>query len=217
MKKNIYNFKFNQSTPSSDDIKKHQDFDALIDQYDQGQSDGSASPKPKRKLGKLIKRGLVAAAAAVGLLILSIGFGKGKKNKNLANNAPYVNPPMEETVPEEIVSAKVEDAHQGGRIIFKSGTVAVVPPRAFANRAGEVVGGEVEVKIKEYHDYVDFFLSGIPMEYDSAGVSYQLESAGMIEIYAEQDGRRLDIMPEKAIDIELKSVSYTHLTLPTTP
>ncbi len=202
MKKNIYNIKFNQDTPSSEDIKKHQDFDGLLDKYNQGQ--GDAAPKPKRRIGRIIKRALVAAAAAIGLLVVGISL-KGNKEKSVAENAPYVNPPMVESVPEEILSAKVEDAHQGGRIVFKSGTVAVVPPRAFANRAGEIVSGAVEVKIKEYHDYVDFFLSGIPMEYDSLGVKYQLESAGMIEIYAEQDGRRLDIMPEKAIDIELKS------------
>ena len=204
MKKDRYNIKFNQSSPSSEQIKKHQDFDALMDKYQQGQSDGTGNGKSKRKIGRFIKRALVAAAAAIGLLVVGISL-KGKKDKAVAENAPYVNPPLADSVPEEVYSSTVDDANQGGRIVFKSGTIAVVPPRAFANRAGEIVSGPVEVKIKEYHDYVDFFLSGIPMEYDSSGVVYQLESAGMIEIFAEQDGRRLDIMPKKAIDIELKS------------
>jgi len=204
MKKDKYNIQYNQSSPSTEDIKKHQDFDALMDKYQQGQAGGNGNEKPKRKIGRFIKRALIAAAAAIGLLVIGISL-KGKKNKALVDNAPYVNPPMAESVPEEIYTATVKEANQGGRIVFKSGTIATVPPRAFANRAGEVISGPVEVKIKEYHDYVDFFLSGIPMEYDSLGVMYQLESAGMIEIYAEQDGRRLDIMPEKAIDIELKS------------
>ena len=204
MKKDNYKINFNQEMPSSSDIKKHQDFDALMADY-QGNS-AAPGPKPKRKIKKLLKRVAIAAAAAIGLLIVAVGFNKGKKNKDIAQHSetPYVNPPLKNTVPEEILTAQV-DAYKGGRIVFKSGTVAVVPPRAFANRAGEVIGGEVEVKIKEYHDYIDFFLSGIPMEYDSLGVKYQLESAGMIEIYAEQDGERLDLVPEKSIDIELKS------------
>ena len=207
MKKDNYKVKFNQEMPSASDIRKHQDFDGLMADYEHR---NNAAPEPGRKpkTRKLFKRLALAAAAAIGLLIVAIGFNKGKKNnKALANNhtyAAYVNPPLKNTVPEEVFEAKV-DAYQGGRILFKSGTVAVVPPRAFANRAGEVVAGEVEIKIKEYHDYIDFFLSGIPMEYDSLGVQYQLESAGMIEIYAEQDGERLDFMPEKSIDIELKS------------
>ncbi len=203
MKKDNYKINFNQEMPSTSDIKKHQDFDGLMADY---QGNGAA-PGPKPKVRKLWKRLAVAAAAAIGLLIVAVaGFKKGKNHKAVASNsdAPYVNPPLKNTVPEEILTAQV-DAHKGGRITFKSGTVAVVPPRAFANRAGEVLGGDVEIKIKEYHDYIDFFLSGIPMEYDSLGVKYQLESAGMIEIYAEQNGHRLDLVSEKSIDIELKS------------
>ena len=203
MKKDNYKINFNQEMPSSSDIKKHQDFDALMADY----KGNSAAPEPKRKVRKLWKRVAVAAAAAIGLLIVAVaGFKKGKNHKTVAStiDTPYVNPPLKNTVPEEVFTEEI-DAYKGGRIVFKSGTVAVVPPRAFANRAGEVVGGEVEIKIKEYHDYIDFFLSGIPMEYDSLGVKYQLESAGMIEIYAEQDGERLDLVAEKSIDIELKS------------
>ena len=203
MKKDNYKINFNKEMPSSADIKKHQDFDGLMAQYEQDQGD-APGPKSNGKTRKLWRRLAVAAAAAIGLLVLAIGFGKGKKDKAMADNAPYVNPPMETSVPEEVFTSTV-DANQGGRIVFKSGTVAVVPPRAFANRAGEVVGGEVEIKIKEYHDYIDFFLSGIPMAYDSLGTTYQLESAGMIEIYAEQDGHRVDLIANKEIDIELKS------------
>ena len=43
------------------------------------------------------------------------------------------------------------------------------------------------------------------MRYDSAGTLYQLESAGMIEIYAEQDGRKINVAPGKEIDVELVS------------
>ena len=98
----------------------------------------------------------------------------------------------------------VVDANEGGSIKIKS-TTFHIPPKAFVNRAGNLVAGDVEIKLKEYHDYVDFFMSGIPMEYDSLGTKYQLESAGMIEVYAEQDGQRVKLALGKTIDIELES------------
>jgi len=61
----------------------------------------------------------------------------------------------------------------------------------------------LEIKYREFHDYVDFFISGIPMDYDSMGTRYQLESAGMIEIYAEQNGERLKMNPGKELKIKL--------------
>ena len=59
---------------------------------------------------------------------------------------------------------------------------------------------------REMHDFVDFFLSGIPMTYDSLNTTYDFESAGMIEVYAEKEGKRINIRPGKSISLELVSV-----------
>ena len=48
------------------------------------------------------------------------------------------------------------------------------------------------------------------MTYDSADTKYILESAGMVEIYAEQNGERLNMNDGKAIQVELVS----HINMP---
>jgi hypothetical protein len=97
------------------------------------------------------------------------------------------------------------DVNQGGVYEYQSGSRLVVPAAAFMDDYGKLVEGEVEIKYREYHDFVDFFLSGIPMVYDSANVKYTMESAGMIEIYAEQNGRRVRMAPGKNISVEMIS------------
>ena len=65
--------------------------------------------------------------------------------------------------------------------------------------------GEVELRYREFHDAVDFFVSGIPMTYDSAGVKYQFESAGMMEMLAYQNGRQINMAKGKSINVEMAS------------
>lgn len=191
----------NPEEPGGEQIAAHQDFDALLKAH--GGGDGNM-PDATPAMGKLIKLGLgalMAGAAAVMLLyfaprLLSSAGG------NLADR-PYVNPPLK-NVQAKFASYKV-DAHEGGIYEYGNGSRVIIPARAFTYEDGSEVEGEVELKYREFHDYVDFFLSGIPMEYDSAGVQHQLESAGMMEIYAKQGGKTLRVNPDKKIDIELAS------------
>ncbi len=198
---NNYNIKMNPEEPGAEQIAAHQDFDALLNAHGGGEGN---MPDATPAMGKLIKLGLgalMAGAAAIMLLyfaprLLSSG------GEDLADR-PYVNPPLK-NVQAKFASYKV-DAHEGGVYEYGNGSRVIVPARAFTYEDGSEVEGEVELKYREFHDYVDFFLSGIPMEYDSAGVQHQLESAGMMEIYAEQGGKALRVNPDKKIDIELAS------------
>ena len=65
----------------------------------------------------------------------------------------------------------------------------------------------IEVKIREFYTPMDFFLSGIPMEYDSAGQKYTFESAGMFEIRAFSAGKTCSLATGKTISVELKTLS----------
>lgn len=53
-------------------------------------------------------------------------------------------------------------------------------------------------------------LSGIPMDYDSAGVTYQFESAGMFDITATQDGKPVSLKPNKSLIVNM--ISHTNNT-----
>lgn len=94
---------------------------------------------------------------------------------------------------------------KGGTFDFKTGSTFTVPQNAFVDENGKPVKGEVELRYREFHDAADFFVAGIPMTYDSAGVKYQFESAGMIEMLAYQDGKPVNMAPGKTIRIEMAS------------
>ncbi len=97
------------------------------------------------------------------------------------------------------------DAKKGGNFDFQSGSSIHIPADAFVDSAGNAVEGAVEIKFREFHDAVDFFVSGIDMTYDSADITYQFESAGMMEILGFQGGKKVAIKEGKSINVELAS------------
>ena len=96
-------------------------------------------------------------------------------------------------------------AEKGANLEYKTGSKIIIPKNAFADENGKLLKGEVELRYREFHDAVDFFVSGIPMTYDSAGMKYQFESAGMVEVLAYQNGKQVNMASKKAIDIEMAS------------
>ncbi|MEN0047549.1 MAG: hypothetical protein AAF806_10870, partial [Bacteroidota bacterium] len=215
MKKN-YQIKFNQPKQiSSEQIKKHQDFDALFASFEQ-------KHPPKQKTSnfrRIIWMGSAIAAATIGVVFwfnqTTIDVTEQYYEAQMAyfEEQPYINPPLENVRP-TFASYQV-NARTGGTYPYSENSKLIVPEAAFQGADGQALEGEVNLFYREMHDAVDFFLSGIPLTYDSAGVNYTLESAGMIEIYAEQDGQRVRMMPGKSIDIELASeISIPFLNVP---
>ena len=198
MDKNRYKFKRNPSSLSEERIARHQDFDALMEQFQQSKR----KPGIVRALYWLAP--LTAAAGILGWMFLNNGLVQDDypvQEKAYFAAQPFVNPPIPK-LQAKLVSQKL-NAFEGGVFEYENGSKVIVPKSAFVDDQGAVIGGEVEIRYREYHDFVDFFLSGIPMHYDSAGTRYQLESAGMMELYAEQNGKRLNVAPGKAIQVEL--------------
>ena len=206
MEQNNYNINFNPKNLSSEEINQFKDFDALLEMH-------QATPVPSAKtpiLRWLALGGGAVAATLIGFMFYFILLDNEHiPDDTLSADAyfaslPYVNPPIE-NLQSPMASFKIS-AHEGGVFEYETGSKLVFPKAAFVDDRGSLIQGEVEIKYREFHDFVDFFLSGIPMEYDSAGTRYQLESAGMLEIYAEQNGQRLFMNPEKEIKVELVSV-----------
>lgn len=197
---NNYNIKINNNEPGSEQIAKHKDFDALLKAH------ATAAPPPKAAGGmaKVVKLGIGALITGAAALVLLL-FAPGLLNKDTGNDIVErkVSPPIPQA--QKVFASYKVNANQGGTYEYGNGSKITVPPRAFVYEDGSEVTGEVELKYREFHDFVDFFLSGIPMEYDSAGQEFQLESAGMMEIYAEQNGRPLRINSGKDIDVQLAS------------
>jgi len=207
MENNNYNFNKEHQEPSKEQVSQHKDFDAILQQMNQAVD--VPEPKPLRKKGRirrLWKAVGAAAAVFVGAVLFFLNSDKKTQDSTSSDayfaQQEYVQPPIEKAVP-TFAKYQLEDAYKGGVYEYRSGSRLVIPPKAFVNRSGEIVAGEVDIKYREYHDFVDFFISGIPMRYDSAGTEYILESAGMIEGHAEQDGERVMLHPEREIEVEL--------------
>ncbi len=202
------NYKINQDFKpiSSEQIETHKDFDELLKTFNT-----AAQPEPTPEITGVPRRRwlypviAMAAAGLVGVLMMVLNpapkADMTAEGKAYFASQPFINPPIKTLKP--TYQSQSVDANQGGTYVYENGSTVVVPPAAFVNGQGNLVEGPVEIKYREFHDYVDFFISGIPMDYDSMGTRYQLESAGMIEIYAEQNGERLTMNPGKELDIKL--------------
>jgi hypothetical protein len=195
-----YNIKRDVPLLSSEQIDKHRDFDALLRRYH------SERPRPARPPRRLYWISALAAAAAIGLLWY-FNFTRPApaaiSEEDYFAAQPFVAPPLPAIQPEYQV--KKVNAGAGGEIALGEGSRLVVPATAFLDDRGRLVEGDVDIHYREMHDYIDFFLAGIPMVYDSAGQRYYLESAGMIEIFALREGRRVTLAPDKAIEVFLAS------------
>lgn len=205
---NRYDIRINPPRLSDEQISRHKDFDGLIELH-----------RRTTKVVPFHRRGWVrwvAAAAAACILVVSYWFWEGERDYDELQAAyfeklPYVNPPLPAVQP-TFVSFTL-DNERGGRLMYNTGSSLEVPPLAFVDSRGEVVSGEITLRYREMHDFVDFFLAGIPMVYDSGGVLYTLESAGMIEVYAEKNGEPLNLAHDKHIGVELVSRVNTSPTL----
>jgi hypothetical protein len=99
----------------------------------------------------------------------------------------FINPPIKGVdVPYKEYTV---DAAAGDTLTHPNGSVLVFPPNSFVDEGGNAITGKVQVKYREFTDPIDFFLAGIPMQYDSAGKTYSLASPGMMEILAYKDGK----------------------------
>lgn len=114
-----------------------------------------------------------------------------------------VNPPVEGI---EIPFEKFT-ANNASKSSFKTknGSLIHIPANAFIDNAGKEIIGTVEIRFREYKNVADIVLSGIPMEYDSAGQSLQLSSAGMFEITGYQGKNPVYIKQGKTIEVEMSS------------
>lgn len=96
-------------------------------------------------------------------------------------------------------------AETGDTIFYETGSILYFPPNAFVDNNGNLVTGEIKIMYRELADPIDFFLSGIPMDYDSNGTKYTFESAGMCEVYGFQKNEPIFINTDNKPEINLTS------------
>lgn len=189
--------------PTSEQINKHQNFDALQGNY-------SAVQKLLLKKGIIWSSAVVGIVGVAGLVYMFVGKDPVKTTANADGEIPKkveacVTPPIAgQKMPYAIYRISAKD---GGILNYPNGSAITIPANAFKHKGGEQVSDSVDVKYREFHTPLDIFLSGIPMEYDSAGLVRTLESAGMIEVRAFDGGKELVLNEQTPINVKMATTS----------
>lgn len=223
-----YKINIDKPKPTQEEILLGRNFDQVLKQYNA--APGKVVKKPFWQTGGFI--GSIAAVAATIAIVMMVMNGNNNPvtdepqspvitdngnvpvvdtagQNNSDNNLAWA--PTKKKVAPPLAGVNVPfreykvSAKSGGTISYPSGTKVSFQPNSFVDASGNPVSGNVEVEYREMHDAVDFFLAGIPMEYDSAGATYVLESAGMMEIAAFVNGKVVYLDKNKPIKVQMAS------------
>ena len=136
-----------------------------------------------------------------GIIIYDTVSDSLKSPDNLSGRK--INPPFGDYIAFE--SFKVRNNKKSHKLTTKNGTTIFIPRNAFEDSAGNNITSNIRIMYRDFYNPLDFFLSGIPMDYDSSGIKYTFTSAGMFEINANSEGRQLYLKKGKEIKIEFVS------------
>lgn len=101
------------------------------------------------------------------------------------------------------------DASQASTIELPNGGSIEIPAHSFVDEQGNPVERKVNIEWQEFHSLTDIALSGIPMKYDSAGVSHDLVSGGMFSIHGNSEGKAIEFAENKSATVNLASIQDT--------
>jgi hypothetical protein len=213
--------KFNINRPkiSDEEIKKQQNFNDLVERFKQQslkQARGDESWWKNKKIRYSTTIAGITIVCTITYLSLFNSQNKQIKKdetlitKNTGTGAPkettrkaFINEPSQKLkIPYSVYKINNE---QGGNITHHTSSKIKIPKNSFVDKNGKDIIGDVTIEYKEFHDMGDIVVSGIPMTYDSAGTTYNFESAGMFNIKGSQNGEPVFIKPDKVLDVELAS------------
>ena len=210
-------FNLNRQPVPDEEINSHKDFGELVNKFKKQSIEKARSDVSFLKNKKATYSAIIAGVAVICTVTYFSVFKKQppketnddkiitsqQNNTNTKLNKAFITPPISKlNVP--YTSYKVK-AEQGGTLKHKTNSKIIIPKKAFVNKQGQDIIGDVEITYREFHNQADIIASGIPMTYDSAGVQTTLESAGMIDIRGYQNGEPVYINPKKQITVEFQS------------
>ncbi len=213
--------KFNINRPkiSDEEIKKHQNFEQLVKQFKQQSLDKARHDKSWWK-SKKVRYSAVIAGITVICTVSYFTLFKNEKTQNTTHETVTTQSPKKENTQQKknfinepsqkmkvnYTAYTVNNAN-GGELKHPSSSKIKVPKNSFVDKNGKDIIGDVTIEYREFHDAADIITSGIPMNYDSAGTKYHLESAGMFDIKGSQNGEPVYIKKDKKVEVELASAN----------
>jgi len=179
---------------SDEELKEKMEFDRFVREY---------KPLPFYLKWKFYGTLALAGVLGLGFWFLSNDETEITPLSHKTSEKIVVRPPLDGV---DIADTTYELSTGTDTILYyATGSSLTIPAHAFLDRHGKPVNGDIQLHYRELHDASDFFISGIPVTYDSNGVQYHFESAGMIEISASLNGECLFANPEERISVQLAS------------
>jgi hypothetical protein len=189
-----YHINFNRKKLSPEEMNKHMNFDQFI-----------SNVPAKGSFFKAAKALKWAAASGAAIITAVAAYLYLNKQNDIPGQRPFIDPLLAEVnIKPSVFSI---DPSRDTTLVFETGSSIVIPSHIFADKSGNPVDGNVELRYREFHDPAEILLSGIPMHYDSAGTHYTFESAGMFEVLAFKNGKPLKIVPGKEITVNMMSMN----------
>ena len=121
----------------------------------------------------------------------------------LGNNHVLTHPPLPGL---DIPYQKFEIDPTKPNVLYSThGATINIPSNAFFDKAGNVIIDKVEISFREFYNPLDFYLAGIPMNYNDKGIEKVFESGGMVEINATSNLKTIFVNPANKIKVDLYS------------
>jgi hypothetical protein len=179
---------------SDKELKEKMDFDRFIRDY---------KPEKSYRSWKFYVGILVIVVFAIGVYWVTREDPEKTGPEKTNQGEACIQPPIQGI---DIPFSMFEvDASRDTALRYSSGSLLHIPAGAFLDLNGKPIKGRVTISYREMHDAADFFVSGIPMNYDSAGQTYGFESAGMFQINAMLNSEQVYANPDVMIHVDLTS------------
>lgn len=144
----------------------------------------------------------------IGLLILCLGILTSCNNKKeLKPKAEAVKLSIKSPLPKfdkQFQEFQIDNSRDTTIKLNNKGEI-FIPKDAIVDENGKNLNGKINLKYREFHDGLDVMISGIPMDYHAQGRQRNMQTAGMFEIRAEQNGKQLGIDKNKKINVKMAS------------
>lgn len=200
---------------NASETEKFKDFDSVVNRVNANPNPGPENGSQLTKAFGLGKGFLLVAALAVAVWYFVF---KEKTPTNEVVVSETADSIMVEQEPTYEINAPIANldvdyesfvinAQEDVTLTTARKTEITIKKNTFQDSSGNLATGDLTIKFREFHDPIDVFRSGIPMQYDSAGTNYTFESAGMFELIAEQNGKPLskDFKEEVVVDLVSKN------------
>ncbi|MEO9534271.1 MAG: hypothetical protein ABJG68_04685 [Crocinitomicaceae bacterium] len=141
--------------------------------------------------------------AIVGLLFSCAGTNSDENSNQPNENETVINSPLNGDFQNDTIFKL--DPKVANTFHSPNGTSIEIPANAIVDANGNPIEEQVDLAFTQYHSAADILASGIPMTYDSAGVSNNFESAGMFTLDARVNNEKVYVKEGESLKVNLAS------------